>query len=318
LRHVCPARIRNPEDLCLAFGCTIGDLARLTGSEQNSLYHQIRLPKKGKRRRGQYRIVYKAIDQTLRLLQKNVAEVLAAQVTFAPWVQGFVAGRSIVSNARQHLARRVVLTADIEHFFESISADRVSAVFSEVGFVPEMSRLLAKAMTLNGRLVQGSSASPILANLVCRDFDADLVAIGSRVGCTYTRYADDITMSGDTVPGRDEIAGIFDHHGFRLRDNAVRVQRRGRRQYVTGLSVFDPDRPRIPRAVKRRLRLELYYGSKHGLESHFDYVGIPEEARFLAQRHLEGWIKFMWSVEPERAAQLAQMLDAARAGASST
>src|SRR5438309_4725806 len=115
MEHVKFSQIRNDEDLARNFGCKVSDLQRLTEGDQSILYLRIRIPKKGAARRGQYRIVYKAQDRTLRLLQKNLASSIAARVTFPDYVQGFVARRSIVTNARRHLARRYVLTADIEN-----------------------------------------------------------------------------------------------------------------------------------------------------------------------------------------------------------
>ena len=38
-----------------------------------------------------------------------------------------------------------------------------------------------------------------------------------------------------------------------------RLQRRGKAQYVTGLTVSDRSRPRLPRKLKRRVRQILYY-----------------------------------------------------------
>ncbi|TMB04375.1 MAG: RNA-directed DNA polymerase [Deltaproteobacteria bacterium] len=314
MEHVKFDQIRNDEDLARNFGCKVNDLRRLTEGDQRLLYLTIRIPKRGAARRGQYRIVYKALDQTLRLLQKNLASSIAARVTFADHVQGFVARRSIVTNARRHLARKYVLTADIENFFESITIERVAAAFRGLGCHEGVAQTLATLATLNGHLVQGSSASPVLANLVCEGMDADLLALGGSYDCTFTRYADDITLSGDErVPSGEEIADVLARHAFVLRDGRVRVLRRGRRQYVTGLSVFDAERPRIPRVHKRRLRLLLHYASKHGLEKHFERIGIEPENRYRELRRMEGWIQFMRSVEPRRAAEFAAQLDDARA-----
>ena len=108
MEHVKFDQIRNDEDLARNFGCKVNDLRRLTEGDQRLLYLTIRIPKRGAARRGQYRIVYKALDQTLRLLQKNLASSIAARVTFADHVQGFVARRSIVTNARRHLVSRRV------------------------------------------------------------------------------------------------------------------------------------------------------------------------------------------------------------------
>ena len=44
----------------------------------------------------------------------------------------------------------------------------------------------------------------MLANLVCVALDADLQGIAIREGITYTRYADDITFSGEMCKRRSK------------------------------------------------------------------------------------------------------------------
>jgi RNA-directed DNA polymerase len=314
MTHVTLSELHSKRELARAFGCTVSDLRRLSTGDRQALYQPIRLPKKGAHRTGQYRVVYKVVDPTLRQFHKNLASVLATSRTFPPCVQGFVRHRSIVTNARQHLARRFVISADIERFFESITLQRVQSVFVRLGCAASIARTLAAIATLNGALVQGANASPVLANLACADLDQDMLDLSASVGCTYTRYADDITISGDeNIPTHSDIAELLAKHGFALRDDKVVVQRRGRKQYVTGLSVFDSQRPRLPPHVKRQLRLILHFASKHGFEDHFDRIGLEGEQRLFEIRRVEGWLRFMRSVEPALAAKLEAQYEDARA-----
>ena len=211
-------------------------------------------------------------------------------------MQGFVSKRSIVTNARLHLAQKHLLHADIDAFFDSITLEQVHDAFVSLGCLAPVATTLARLCTLRGTLPQGSSASPIVANLVCRLLDADLQTLAAAHGCKYSRYADDITISGDQLPPEARVGELLAQHGFTLRDGKCRTQHRGRNQYVTGLTVFDSVSPRISRRAKRRLRLELYFAERFGLASHLSRSGGGSSER-VALNRLGGWISFMFSVE---------------------
>lgn len=297
------SEIQDNTGLALNLGCSVSDLDEFADPlTQRRLYEQYRIPKKGRRTRGDVRVVYKA-RQGLALAQKNIAETIAAHTTFAPCVQGFVAGRSIVTNARLHLGQREVLHADIADFFGSIAVDRVEKAFLSAGSVRHIAALLAKVCTLEGRLPQGSSASPVIANLVCQSLDTHLQQLAFASKCRYSRYADDITMSGNKVPGAAEVEAMLAGEGFTLNRSKWRVQRIGRCQYATGLTVFDKVSPRVGRAIKRRLRQELHYARHHGLVAHLAKIRCYDDPMDVLLRW-HGWIAFMKSVEPHLAGAL--------------
>jgi retron-type reverse transcriptase len=293
--------IETESDLAEVFGCKVDDLLKVArATDQIELYEQISLPKKGRKRRGEFRVVYKPKLQVLRLLQKNIATALSLCTVFADCVQGFTAKRSIVTNARAHLGAKILVHADIKNFFESIKLPQIEGAFQSLGCNSAISSTLAKVCSLNGFLPQGSNASPIIANMVCRNLDTDFLALATANGSVYTRYADDITFSGSKVPHEAAIWQLLRIHGFEMRAGAARTQKKGKAQYVTGLTVSDASYPRVPRRVKHRLRLELYYMRKFGIEDHLAHTGSGE-SQLWATNRIGGWIKFIHSVEPQRA-----------------
>lgn len=301
------ANIETVADLAGSFGCSAEDLAKLSEApNQLPFYEQIRIPKRGRRRQGQFRTVYKPTDQTLRLLLKNIATALAGCIRFDECVQGFTAKRSIVTNARAHLAAKLLLHADIKDFFENIKLPAIEESFQSIGCNSTIASILAKICSLNGFLPQGSSASPIIANIASRGLDADLLVLAASTGSTYTRYADDLTFSGDVVPSEAAVKRLLNKHGFELRDGACRTQKKGKAQYVTGLTIADTNSPRIARRTKRRLRLELHYVNKYGLVDHLSHTA-PDEPEWWAVKRIEGWLRFLHSVEPDRAKALTKM-----------
>jgi len=117
-------------------------------------------------------------------------------------------------------------------------------------------------------LPQGSPTSPALANLVSFRLDRRLDGLAARFGATYTRYADDLTFSGDgTLMQRAGriialVEAIAADEGFRVNDAKTRVRSRAQRQLVTGLVVNE--RPNVTRADYDRLRAVLHDANTNG------------------------------------------------------
>ena len=65
-----------------------------------------------------------------------------------------------------------------------------------------------------------------------------------------------------------DLEKVVNKHGFELNPIKTKLMKRGSKQYVTGLSVFDSQFPRISKRIKRNLKLEIYYLNKFGFVSH--------------------------------------------------
>jgi retron-type reverse transcriptase len=295
------AQVHGIDDLARNLGCAVSDIRHYADAvDRRPFYQRIRIPKRGKPTK--FRVVFKA-EQRLALIQKNTLGWISQYVEFPACVQGFVQKRSIATNARIHLQSRSVLHADIRDFFGSIREPAVVDAFRTLGCAPDVATALAALCTLSGRLPQGSSASPAIANIVCQGLDAELQLLARANGCKYSRYADDITISGDALPRQDEVASVLARHGFSVREDKCRIQSRGRSQFVTGLTIQDPISPRVPRALKRRLRLELHYAGKYGLADHLERSGSEEPPEWALNR-FGGWITFLYSIEGRAAQKL--------------
>jgi len=285
------------DDVSRELGCETRFI-QIVLDHTSNFYHQLRIPKK---RSKKIRIVYEA-NESLKNIHKNILASISEKIIFPEYVQGFVFKRSIVTNASLHLSKKYVLNLDIKDFFESIKIDKIIDVFNrELECSDTTSNIFAKLCTFNGCLVQGANTSPILANLVCKELDQDLFEIAQNHNCSYSRYADDITFSGDTVPRKKIIESCIKSYGFNLNPDKWKLQMRGKKQYVTGLTVFDDNKPRISKYVKQELRQAIYYMQKYGLSSHFEKVDIEGEDILSELFFVDGLIAFMYSVEPEHA-----------------
>ncbi len=289
----------------------IDDLARAVGvpaslidayanaPRQIDAYTVLMISKKGHKRRGQYRTAFWADEEWLSQLHRGVAMIVLNSVDFGEHVQGYIKKRSIRTNAEHHLGANQLLHADISDFFDSITTDQIAQNLIAVGAAPAMASLIAKACTIDGLLRQGTRCSPILANLVCRSLDADMISLAQSAGAKYTRYADDLTFSGNQTPSSDSVAAIITRHGFAIRDGRCYLQQKGHRQYVTGLTVADTAQPHLPKRLKARLRLVMHYIERNGIRKHFARHCRRPVARNANE--LWGMLRFAKSIEPQLA-----------------
>ncbi|HTD36967.1 MAG TPA: retron Ec67 family RNA-directed DNA polymerase/endonuclease, partial [Candidatus Limnocylindrales bacterium] len=173
---------------------------------------------------------------------------------------GFVRDRSIVSNARQHRRRRWVFNLDLEEFFPSINFGRIRGYLiknKDFQLDPVAATIVAQIACVGDSLPQGSPCSPVIANLIAHILDMRLIRLASKVGCTYSRYADDLTFStnksdfpqeiaraggdgGDEphvwLPG-EAVTGMIGRSGFAINPKKTHIMYRSSRQEVTGLVV---------------------------------------------------------------------------------
>lgn len=266
-------------DLAKALGCRKQLLKGVvTSKNRSSFYTEHRLPKS----KGGHRLVYEPGPE-LKTAQRTFVERFDAfarqHIVGYPGksVHGFVHKRGICSNARVHVGAQMLLRADIRSFFASISRKMVEESLRGHELTQKCARIVARFVTMNGALVEGAPTSPLIANLVCLPLDGELEALASATDTNYTRYADDLTFSGDRLPDRESIEAVLSTHGFKLSEKKFRVTKRGQAQYVTGMSVSSPPEPRAPRPLKRRLRQELYYANKYGIKSHSQRSGYASK-----------------------------------------
>ena len=252
--------------------------------------------------------------------QRWVFEAVVARLPVEASAHGFVPGRSIVTNAREHSGRALVVNMDLAGFFPSIGWRRVRAVFERVGYSPAIATILAllcteaprRTVTLAGEtlhvasgprgLPQGACTSPGLSNQVARRLDRRLLGLAAQLNATYTRYADDLTFSGatdlDPKVGylMTRVRRIAAGEGFAVNEAKSRVRRQNTAQVVTGLVVND--RPGVARVEVRRLRAILHRARLEGLEAQ-NRAGHPDFRNWLL-----GKIAFVAMARPETGARL--------------
>jgi retron-type reverse transcriptase len=318
--------LHNAADLADQIGIELKALRWLTYHRRGAAvvhYHRYEIAKKT----GGVRCI-SAPKPALAWAQRWVFDQILRRLEPEPQSHGFVPGRSIVSNAAPHAGKALVINLDLKDFFPSITFRRVKGLFQALGYGEHPATLLALLCTepprvpveVDGKtyhvalgarvLPQGACTSPAITNALCRRLDRRLDGLARRHAFAYTRYADDLTFSGDTprAAGRllRSVRAIVQAEGLTEHPRKTRVMRRGGRQEVTGLTVND--RPSLSRRELRLLRATLHNAARSGLE------GQNREGRADFAAHLRGRVEYACMVDPGRAPELRAALARALVG----
>lgn len=237
-------------------------------------YKQFKIPKK----MGGERCINAPRNRSFKLILRYLNQLLKALYLPSDSVCGFVEGRSVVTNASKHVGKKYVFNTDLMDFFPSIEQPRVwkRLQLPPFNFHKAVANVVAGLCSMKEEvegkvkyvLPQGAPTSPIITNMICDNLDRRLRGLAKRFGLSYSRYADDITFSSDhyvySLNGdfRKELDRIISSQGFRMNPAKTRLQKRGERQEVTGLTVNEL--PNVTRKYVREIRDLLYIWDRYG------------------------------------------------------
>lgn len=88
--------------------------------------------------------------------------------------------------------------------------------------------MLANLCSLQNQLPQGAPTSPALSNIIASKLDYKISNFINGKEIRYTRYADDLTFSGNFKEGDiiKNIERIVNRQGFRINHNKTRVRKK--------------------------------------------------------------------------------------------
>jgi RNA-directed DNA polymerase len=243
--------------LSLLLGLTPTELSRFT-SDPDSCYRTFSIPKKSGGER-EISVPWLKLMLSQQWLDWNIFRKLSIHNA----AHGFVSGRSSISNAKAHLGASRLMTVDIENFFGGIGRHKVLDIVIEAGYPSNVAYLISKLCSRFGALPQGAPSSPQLSNLAMSTIDTSLAGWADARGLRYTRYADDITISGDElmIGAHDTVEKYLSFVGLKLNHKKTRYQF-GQRKVVTGVSVGSGE-AKLPRAIKRAYKNEAFFALKY-------------------------------------------------------
>jgi len=260
-------RLKSQKKLADLLFCNVQKLRKI--AREDNLYHQFKKQKKD----GGHRLI-SAPRHDLKIIQKRIANLLQRiappDYLFAP-----VSGRSYVDNAAIHQGSKYFRLLDIENFFQNCSDNKVIWFFHRrMGCSPDVSAIIKALVTHNGSLPQGSPCSPILAYLTYVDMWEEVAGIVSGVDCTFSVYADDLTISGRLIPERTvwEIKKVIRRHGHSI--CVTKERRKIMKAEITGV-IVRPDGLYTPHRQHKK---------RHELKDQYTNTKSSKEKIFLLQK----------------------------------
>ncbi|WP_165070772.1 reverse transcriptase family protein [Paludisphaera rhizosphaerae] len=221
------------------------------------------------------REVIQIVGAWRRHLDRLMERLLLPRITPSIHNHGGVKGRSIFTNASAHAENVYVYTADVRDFFPSIHHRRVYRLFfGRFGCSPDVASICTRLCTHNYHLAVGLPSSPLLADQAMREVDERIHGACQSAGLTYTRFVDDLTISGGF-----DFAGsgflkllprILEKHGFRLNPRKIEIGRLDDGPQVTKLWV-NRGRPDVAREFIQRLMEQMEDAER--LANGGDFVG---------------------------------------------
>ena len=267
----------------------------------NMFYKKYKIKKKN----GGYREI-SIPNVRLRYVQRWILDNILYKIQLYDNITGFVPGKSIINNAIKHVNKSVVLATDIKDFFPSVKFERIFNIFYYYGYTKEVSYCLARICTLDDCLPQGAPTSPYLANISCKKMDKRIMSLCKTINANFTRYADDITISGDKniIEYLDLIIRIVEEEGFLINSKKTRVMYKNRKQMITGLIVNE--KINVPKEKIKYLRQQIYYIKKFGVNRHLENI---QYCHSNIKEHLYGLAYFIKMVSPQKGESFIKQLD---------
>ena len=268
----------------------------------------------------------------LMALQRRLLDDLLDRVAPHEAACGYTRERSVVDHARAHAGQNVILKFDLQDFFASVRASRVHALFATLGYVDTVAAELARLCTTatpepvlqrlgeegglswcqrqrlrDPHLPQGAPTSAALANLCAFRLDLRLDGLAHALGARYTRYADDLVISGPRHLGDARarigawVGRIAREEGFALNHRKTRCLGDGRRMSVCSIVVNR--HPNLPRAEFDRLKAMLHRCVIHGPAAQ------NRDGQANWRDHLRGRVAWAAQLNPDKAERLRRLFD---------
>lgn len=245
-------------------------------------YRIYTVEKKGPEKR--MRTIYQP-SRELKALQGWVLRNILDKLSSSPFSIGFEKHQSILNNATPHIGANFILNIDLEDFFPSLTANKVFGVFHSLGYNRLISSVLTKICCYKNLLPQGAPSSPKLANLICSKLDYRIQGYAGSRGLIYTRYADDLTLSAQSmkkvVKARDFLFSIIPSEGLVINSKKTCISGPRSQRKVTGL-VISQEKVGIGREKYKEIRAKI----------HHIFCGKSSEIE-----HVRGWLSFILSVD---------------------
>lgn len=276
-------------------------LSALVGYKKNYLKRAVAYPEyfykeySIKKKNGNVRIISEPLPSLMEIQRWLLKNVLL-NINISKYAKAYIPNASIKGNVAFHRKQKLVYSIDIKDFFHSIKFSSVESIFLQLGYSQLISNLLAKLCCLNETLPQGAPTSPYLSNIYMKDFDRSIANYCEIKEIRYTRYADDLTFSGDFDYKAlyNIVCNELQKSGLVINNDKTRLMKKSQRQVVTSIVVNE--KVQVDRERRLKIRQSIYYIKKYGLQNHLKRINNTKQNYV---KHLLGQVNFVLFINPK-------------------
>ncbi|WP_375600009.1 retron St85 family RNA-directed DNA polymerase [Devosia sp. Naph2] len=257
------------EELHSYTGLGYGELASLVRTAPQR-YKAYLIPKRGV---GHRMIAQPAKE--LKYLQYFLIDRALGRLPVHVAATAYREGISIRANASLHAKSEVMLKLDFKDFFPSIRVRDWASYCASLDrdFATSLGLASSEDVAIAGRILFwgkggieprclsiGAPSSPVLSNVLMNRFDSEVMTQAVQLGVCYSRYADDITLSGESSKTLLMVESAIRRYVRRHRSPALTLNEEkrglytsGQRRMVTGLIITPDERISLGRDRKRMI-----------------------------------------------------------------
>ncbi len=260
----------------------------------NTHYHNKSIPKSD----GSLRIL-SIPDEPLKKIQRAISEKLLAYEPVSIYAKAYKPTSNVRKNAICHVGKEKLLKLDIYKFFDSINYSLVKEKVFPSNKYSEQIRILLSLLCYKGEVLpQGAPTSPIISNIIMRDFDQTVGEWCKERKISYSRYCDDMSFSGsfDENDVIEFVTSRLKSLGFILNKKKTRCFTGGNKKTVTGIVVNE--KINTQKSYRKQIRQEVFYCKKFGVQEHLSRIGSTENQYTYLSRLL-GQINYVLQITPD-------------------
>lgn len=245
---------------------------------------------------------------SLKEIQYFILKEILYKQKVSKFCKSYIPKKKFREYLKFHSNEKEVVTLDIKDFFPSIKFNLIYNYFLKIGYSRDVSLYVSclctyadidsekKVNTSIRYLPQGAPTSPYLSNLVLIDFDNDVANYCFKNKIKYTRYADDMAFSGDSIQKNDLVEFVknqLKRYNLELNEEKTNYMKQNVPQIISGVIVNK--KLQLPKKERNDIRKVMYFIMKYNIESHLERTN---ETREYYISHLLGRIQYALNLNP--------------------
>lgn len=225
-------KLSSKRKLSEILNCSISELSNL--SQDNGNYKVFSQTSSS----GKSRLIQQPYGK-LEIVHTRIASLLS-RISLPKYLHSGRKTYSHVTNARQHIGRKKLLTTDIKSFFPSTKYEMVFKLYFHTFQMPgDIADLLTNICCYSNHVPTGSRLSMPIAFWANNKMFNEMAALSEKHDVTMTLYVDDVTFSGPGVNKLflNTVRKIIDKFGHLAHPNKTKLFFSDMTKVVTGVVI---------------------------------------------------------------------------------